>query len=112
MKAIEVKCGCMKTEVYGKKDYIEKKTICDAIMWFKSCFGLQAFAGNYSHDRRFAKTDWLCRCQSAVEDEGHNVSYRATAMIRNAEKHSLARLVLVLVQCKCLLSKIRLGDCL
>ena len=57
-----------------KKNYIEKKTIGDARILFKSCFGLQAFAGNYSHDRRFSKTDWLCRCQSAVEDEGHIVS--------------------------------------
>ena len=72
--ATEVKCARMKTEEYGKKDYIEKKTIGDARNWFKSRFGLQAFAGNYSHDRRFAKTDWLCRCKASVEDEGHIVS--------------------------------------
>ena len=43
-------------------------------IWFKTRFGLQNFAGNYSHDRRFAKTDWRCRCQTSVEDEGHIVS--------------------------------------
>ena len=72
--ATEVKCARMKTEEYGKKSYIENKTKGEARMWFKSRFGLNNFAGNYSHDRRFAKTDWRCRCKKSVEDEGHIVS--------------------------------------
>ena len=32
------------------------------------------FAGNYSHDRRFARTDWLCRCRQAKETESHILS--------------------------------------
>ena len=34
----------------------------------------QFFAGNYSHDRRFEKSDWLCFCKEAREDESHLTS--------------------------------------
>ena len=69
-----VKCSRILTEEYGKQRYIEESTIKDARKWFKTRFGLQAFAGNFSHDPRFAKTDWLCRCKISIEDEGHIVS--------------------------------------
>ena len=42
----------------------------------KTRWGLQDFAGNYSHDRRFAKSNWLCRCKTDREEEGHIVSGR------------------------------------
>ena len=29
------------------------------------------FAGNFKNDKRFAKTDWLCLCRQAKEDESH-----------------------------------------
>ena len=32
--------------------------------------GLQALAGNYTKDHRFAKTNWLCRC-GEKEKESH-----------------------------------------
>ena len=32
---------------------------------------MQLFTGNYSHDRRFKKSDWLCFCKEAREDEAH-----------------------------------------
>ena len=35
---------------------------------------MHPFAGNYSHDQRFARTDWLCRCLKAKEDESHLIS--------------------------------------
>ena len=28
-----------------------------------------AIAGNFSHDRRFKRTDWLCRCGQREEQE-------------------------------------------
>ena len=54
--------------------YSKNTTIEETRKWFKSRFGLEKFAGNYSHDRRFAKTNWLCRCKLSIEDEGHIVS--------------------------------------
>ena len=41
---------------------------------FRTRFGMLPFAGNYSRDRRFARTEWLCRCLKAWEDESHLIS--------------------------------------
>ena len=41
---------------------------------FRTRFGLLAFAGNFSHDRRFASTNWLCKCTEAREEEAHLIS--------------------------------------
>ena len=72
--ASEIKCARIKTEAYGKKSYTTNTTIQESRKWFKTRFGLQNFAGNYSHDRRFADSNWLCRCKSDREEEGHIVS--------------------------------------
>ena len=72
--ATPVKCSRILTEEYGKQTYIEEGRIEESRKWFKTRFGLNAFAGNFSHDRRFSKTDWLCRCKTSIEDEGHIVS--------------------------------------
>ena len=32
------------------------------------------FAGNFSRDQRFSRTDWLCRCGRANEEERHLLS--------------------------------------
>ena len=58
-------------EPYGEKDYVKKKNIKEAREIFKTRVGLQPFAGNFSHDRRFARTNWLCICLSAREEEPH-----------------------------------------
>ena len=41
---------------------------------FRTRFGMQPFAGNYSHDRRFSRTEWLCQCRESREDESHLLS--------------------------------------
>ena len=41
---------------------------------YRSRFGLQPFAGNYSHDRRYSKSSWLCKCLEEREDEAHLLS--------------------------------------
>ena len=66
----KTKCERMNNETYGKKDYISQEKIEDVRKWYKTRFGLQKFAGNYSKDRRFAKTKWLCRC-GEKEKESH-----------------------------------------
>ena len=35
---------------------------------------MMPFAGNYQRDQWFARTDWLCRCGQAKEEEGHLTS--------------------------------------
>ena len=32
---------------------------------------MQPFAGNYSHDTRFAGSSWLCLCSESQEEESH-----------------------------------------
>ena len=61
-------------EAYGKKEYLSTKTIPEARNWFRSRYFLQPFAGNYAHNRKYAKSDWLCRCKEDKEEESHITS--------------------------------------
>ena len=70
-KATGIKCDRIAQEKYGKKTYFQEKNIIDARDHYRARYGLHAFAGNYSHDRQYAKTDWLCRCQQSSESESH-----------------------------------------
>ena len=38
---------------------------------FKSRVGMMPFAGNFSRDKKYAKTIWLCRCGTEKEEETH-----------------------------------------
>jgi hypothetical protein len=68
------KCERISVEEYGRKPYIQQKNIFSVRQQFRTRFGLQPFAGNFSNDRRFAKTNWLCKCKQAREEELHLVS--------------------------------------
>ena len=68
------KCERINSEEYGKKEYISSKDILSVRQHYRTRFGLQNFAGNYSHDNRFAKTSWLCRCLESREKESHLTS--------------------------------------
>ena len=48
------KCERIQWEKYEKKDYISNKTIQSVRMQYRTRFGLQRFAGNYSKDKSFA----------------------------------------------------------
>ena len=73
-RATQGKCVRIGGEEYGGKEDMKNQTIRDTIEWFKTRFGLQPFAGNFSHDRQYAKSDWLCRCKTSREEEGHITS--------------------------------------
>ena len=73
-QATDTICSRIKNEAYGKQNYVSNSTIEDARNLYRTRFGLQNFAGNYSHNRKFASTDWLCRCKGAKEEEGHIVT--------------------------------------
>lgn len=68
------KCQRIVGEDYGKKQYISKKNIFNVRQQYRARFGLEKFAGNYSNDRRFSSSEWLCRCLEAREDESHLTS--------------------------------------
>ena len=69
-----VKCSHLKDGKYGRQSYLQDQTISQCRNWFRTRFGLRDFAGNYSHNRKFSKTNWMCRCSKEVEEEGHIVS--------------------------------------
>ena len=73
-QATDTKCSRIKNEAYGKQNYVSNSTIEEARNLYSTRFGLQNLAGNYSHNRKFASTDWLCRCKGAKEEEGHIVT--------------------------------------
>ena len=68
------KCKRIEDERYGKKEYTKSKNIHDVRKMYRTRFGMQSFAGNYSHDQRFARTEWLCQCREAREEESHLLS--------------------------------------
>ena len=68
------KCERIEFEQYGRKEYFKMKNIHNVREHFRTRFGLQPFAGNYSHDRRFANSSWLCKCKEAKEEEAHLMS--------------------------------------
>ena len=68
------KCDHIMKEPYGKKDYVEKKMIQQVRQQYKTRVKMLPFAGNFSHDRRFSRTEWLCKCRQAREVEGHLTS--------------------------------------
>ena len=65
------KCKKIMKEGYGKKEYFAEKKIKDVREMFQTRTGMLPFAGNYSMDKRFSKTSWMCRCKNAKEEEKH-----------------------------------------
>ena len=70
----KIKCERITTEIYGKKEYISRGELPHVRQLFRTRFGMMHFAGNYGKDRRFARTDWLCKCREAREEEAHLIS--------------------------------------
>ena len=56
---------------YGRQKYINIKTIYEARELFRTRVKMQIFAGNFKNDKRFSKTNWLCRCLQTTENEAH-----------------------------------------
>ena len=50
--------------------YLSENKIEDVRLRFKTRVGLLPFAGNYSNDKKYAKSQWLCRCGNR-ENESH-----------------------------------------
>ena len=56
------------------KNYVKNQQIDQIRKVFKTLFGMHPFAGNFSHDKWFSWTDWLCKCRKAQENENHLIS--------------------------------------
>ena len=82
------KCERISGEIYEKKDYILYKNISLARQHYRTRFGMHAFAGNYSQDRRYARSNWLCLCQKSREEESHLKSGECTVYGDLTNKYS------------------------
>ena len=70
----KTKCARISGEKYGKKKYVQNEQISRVRETYKARFGMNPFAANYSNDKRFAKTEGLCRCKISREEESHLLS--------------------------------------
>ena len=68
------KCHKIMKDTYGKKDYMSTKVLSKVRQLFLSRVKMQHFAGNFPNDKRFEKTNWLCRCKTETESESHLLS--------------------------------------
>ena len=65
------KCRRIMKDKYGKKEYFKNKNIKEVRNMFKTRVSMLPFAGNYTRDKRFLKTLWMCRCNEKKEEETH-----------------------------------------
>jgi hypothetical protein len=68
------KCSRIEQDSYGRKDYFCCKTPSQTREMFATQVFMQPWAGNFSNDRRFARTGWMCRCGGSVELQEHVVT--------------------------------------
>ena len=82
------KCLRINEEVYQKKEYILYKNIYTARQHYRTRWGMHSFAGNYSRDKRYSKSDWLCLCKESREEESHLLSGECTVYGDLTQKYS------------------------
>ena len=67
------KCDKILEDKYGMKEYFKDKNIHQARQLFRTRTKMQPFAGNYSSSQKYRRTNWMCACGTAREEEGHLV---------------------------------------
>ena len=70
----KTKCERIMTESYEKKAYISDNVMFNVRQTYKTRYAMLPFAGNYGKDKRYARSDWLCRCGESREEESHLLS--------------------------------------
>ena len=65
------KCEKIMEDKFGKKNYISNNKIVEVRNIFKTRVGMINLAGNFSNDKRFMRTNWMCRCENEKESEEH-----------------------------------------
>ena len=81
------KCIKMRTENYGKQNYLKDKNIGASRNHYKARYRMTNFAGNFSKDKRFAKSNWLCECKRSSETEVHILEGKCEAYSKIREKY-------------------------
>ena len=70
-KTMEGKQKCVRilSDEYGLKEYFSFKTPSQVRKYFATRLSMLPIAGNFSHDLRYRKTGWLCRCGAREQEE-------------------------------------------
>ena len=68
------KCDKIMIEDYGKKEYMSEQSIEGVRQYFYSRVRMQPFRGDYSKDKHFMKSNWLCKCGNEHKEESHIMS--------------------------------------
>ena len=68
------KCDRIMADNYGRKEYFKNQNIHQTRKYFRTRVSMDRFAGNYSHDRSFARTGWMCHCGLEREEVSHLTS--------------------------------------
>ena len=63
------KCDKILAEGYGRKEYFSIAKPEQVRQYYATRTNMLAIAGNFSKDRRFKRTNWLCRCGQREEQE-------------------------------------------
>ena len=71
MASVQKKCERIMADGPGRKNYMKSKTLTEVRKTFCTRVQMQPYGGNYSRDNRFKKTNWLCFCGEAREEEEH-----------------------------------------
>ena len=70
----KIKCVKIMKEPYGKKSYLSENRLNLARKIFCTRLQMQSFGGNFHHDNRFKKSNFLCKCYQCEENEAHLMS--------------------------------------
>ena len=63
------KCVKILADGYGRKEYFSKAKPEQVRQYYATRTDMLAIAGNFSKDKRFKRTNWLCRCGQREEQE-------------------------------------------
>ena len=65
------KCQKISKDLYERKPYFDNKMPSQVRSFFSTRVSMLPLTGNFRQDRRFARTNWLCRCGKEREEEHH-----------------------------------------
>jgi hypothetical protein len=65
----KIKCEKILSEGYGSKQYFSRLLPGQVRDYFSTLVKMLPLAGNYSRDKRFRRTGWLCLCGEREEHE-------------------------------------------
>ena len=82
------KCARIISEKYGQKEYIQNKYISEVRNIYRTRYGQRDLAGNFSHDKSYSKTNWMCMCGLSKEKEVHITSGKCPIYSDIREKYT------------------------